>query len=75
MRRIPDVSDNEAKEAVGDVANAKDIATKDYIDAAIMKVETELKYMRWVLGVLVLGNLAVIGILVRLFFYLISISA
>ena len=34
---------NEAKEAVADVANTKDVATK----SDIREIKTELKYLRW----------------------------
>ena len=37
LKRIPDVSDDEAKEAVADVASAKDVATKS--DIAELKEE------------------------------------
>ena len=45
LRRIPDATDEEAKAAVDDVM--KEAVTKDYLDAKIEKVETELKYIRW----------------------------
>ena len=61
LRKIPDVSAAEAKEAVADIANTRDIATK----ADIAEIKVELKYMRWVLGLLFIMNVA---ILVKLFF-------
>ena len=58
---------DEAKEAVTDIASAKDVATKaDVKDLAtkadVVRLETELKYLRWVLLPL---NVA---ILIKLFF-------
>ena len=59
LRKILEVSDDEAKEAVADVASAKDVATRADI------ARTELKYMRWVPSLLFIMNVAV---LVKLFF-------
>ncbi len=63
---------NEAKEAVTNIADAKDVATKadliaeiEKLKGSIVKIETELKYMRWVLGLIFVMNLA---ILMKLFF-------
>ena len=39
LKRIPDVSNDEAKEAVADVANARDVATKS--DIAELKAATK----------------------------------
>ena len=56
LRRIPDVSDKEAKEAVADVTRTKEIATKSdilklesFLKERLAKLEMELKYFRWVL--------------------------
>ena len=68
LKKIPDLSDDEAKEAVADIANAKDVATKMDIvrvESAIAELKTELKYMRWVLGLIFVMNVA---ILIKLFF-------
>ena len=46
---------NEAKEAVADVVNSKDIATKDYIDAAIAKLETRMTWKLVILGIAIVG--------------------
>ena len=46
---------NEAKEAVADVASSKDIATKDYIDAAIAKLETRMTWKLVILGIAIVG--------------------
>ena len=59
LRKILEVSDDEAKEAVADVASAKDVATRADIARA------ELKYMRWVPSLLFILNVVV---LVKLFF-------
>ena len=64
LRKIPDVSDDEAKEAAADVASSKEIATKDYIDAAIAKQDVKIERMArliimWVVGV----GLAIIGVI------------
>ena len=52
LRRIPEVSNDEAKAAVADVASASQVATKsDIKDMAtksdIREIKTELKYMQW----------------------------
>ena len=47
LKRIPDVSDDEAKEAVADVANARDVATKSdiaEIETTIAKLKEELTW-------------------------------
>ncbi len=61
FKRIPDATDTEIKEAIADVASSKDVATK----ADITRLEIELKYMRWVLGLIFVMNVA---ILIKLFF-------
>ena len=60
LRKIPNVSAAEAKEAVADIANTKDVATKADIaevktDIAELRAEvkTELKYMRWLIVIVV----------------------
>ena len=56
LKKIPDLSDDEAKEAVTDIVNSKDVATKMDIvrvESAIAEVKTELKYMRWLIVVVV----------------------
>ena len=71
LRRIPEVSNDEAKAAADDVASAKEVVTKDYLDARFARVEasisnmqTELKYQQWFLGLLFVLQVA---ILARLF--------
>ncbi len=56
LKKIPDLSDAEAKEAVANVASSKDVATKMDIvrvESAIAEVKTELKYLRWLIVVVV----------------------
>ncbi len=56
LKKIPDLSDDEAKEVVTDIVNSKDVATKMDIvrvESAIAEVKTELKYMRWLIVVVV----------------------
>ena len=65
LRKIPDVSDDEAKEAVADVASSKEAATKDYIEAVIAKQDVKIERMgrliiMWVVGV----GIAVAGIVI-----------
>ena len=59
LRKIPDVSDNEAKEAVADVASTKDVATK----SDLAELETRLvKQMYAVAGIVI----AAVGLIVTL---------
>ncbi len=39
LRKIPEVSDDEAKEAVADIANSKEVVTKADLKAEIVRVE------------------------------------
>ena len=84
LRKIPEVSDAEAKEAVADIANSREVATKADIaelkaetkaDIAELKAETkaditELKAdnraMKWMLGSLLVINVAIIMSVVSL---------
>ena len=71
LRKIPDVSDAEAKEAVADIANSKevatksdikDMATKEYIKAEIANLETRLTNRIYaVAGVII----AAVGLMIR----------
>ena len=66
LKRIPDATDDEVEKAVADVASSKDMATKSdiyEIKVAIAKLETELKYLRWLIVV-------VVGIAVAIIKYL-----
>ena len=58
LRKIPDVSDAEAKEAATGIASAQDVATKDYIDAKIEKMTRVL--VMWMVGV----GVAVAGVVI-----------
>ncbi len=65
------VEPDEAERAVADVASSKEVATKADIvalksefKAEIAKIKIELKYMRWVLGLIFVMNVA---ILIKLF--------
>ena len=73
LRKIPEVSNAEAKEAVADIANSREVATK--ADIAELKAETkaditELKAdnraMKWMLGSLLVINVAIIVSVVSL---------
>ena len=68
LKKIPDLSDNEAKEAVADITSSKSVATKMDIvrvESSIAGLKTEVKYMRWMLGLIFVMNVA---ILIKLFF-------
>ena len=68
LRRIPEVSNDEAKAAVADVASAKEVATK----SDIREIKTELKYMRWLLGFMSAMMFAMFVMLAMLFRMLMS---
>ena len=78
LRKIPEVSDDEAKEAVADIANSKEVATK----ADLAQLETRLiekmaeqetkltKQMYAMAGVIIGaigGIIAVAGLMIRFF--------
>ena len=72
LRKISDVSDDEAKEAVSDVASLKEIATKADLKAEISRVDKtiaelngKVSTMQWTIGLLFIMNVA---ILAKLFF-------
>ena len=67
LRRIPEVSNDEAKAAVADVASAKEVATKSDIRELKTELKTELKYIRWFLGSMFALQLTIVGVLVALF--------
>ena len=100
LRKIPEVSDDEAKEAVADIASSREVATKaDIIElkaetkvdikdmatkadiaevkadiaevkADIVELKADGKAMKWMLGLLLVINVAFIvsavGLMVRL---------
>ena len=47
FKQIPNATDEQVEKAVESVASAKEVVTKDYLDARLAKLETELKYLRW----------------------------
>ena len=60
LRKIPEISDTEAKEAVADIASSKDVATKADIaelkgelKGDIREIRAELKYLRWLIVIVV----------------------
>ena len=59
LRRIPEVSNDEAKAAVDEVASAKEVVTKDYLDARLARVEVALKYQQWFLGLMFVLQVAI----------------
>ncbi len=75
LRKIPEVSDAEAKEAVADVANSKEIVTKADLKAEMAKVDKTIAELKgellaemyrlnnrtimWMVGI----GLAIIGVI------------
>ena len=63
LRKIPEVSDSEAKEAIADIASSKEMATKADIARVdktivelrgdIREIRAELKYLRWLIVIVV----------------------
>ncbi len=71
LRKIPDVSDAEAKEAVAGVASSrematkadiKDMATKEYIKAEIANLETRLTNRIYAVAGIII---AAVGLMIR----------
>ena len=71
LRKIPDVSDAEAKEAVAGVASSrematkadiKDMATKEYIKAEIANLETRLTNRIYMVAGIII---AAVGLMIR----------
>ena len=67
LRKIPEVSDAEAKEAVADIANSREVATRaDIVElkaetkADIAELKADNKAMKWMLGLLLAINVAFI---------------
>ena len=69
LKKIPDVSDDEAKEAVANVASSREVATKEYIKAEMANLETRLTNRIYaVAGVIIAAvglMMAVAGLMVR----------
>ena len=67
LRKIPEVSEAEAKEAVADVASSKEVATKSDIvrvEAAIAKQDAKIERMgRQIIMWVVVVGLAVVGLI------------
>ena len=60
LRKIPEVSDTEAKEVIADIVSSKDVATeadiaelKGELKGDIREIRTELKYLRWLIVIVV----------------------
>ena len=67
LRKIPEISDTEAKEAIANIASSREMATKADIarvdktiaemkgelKADIREIRAELKYMRWLIVIVV----------------------
>ena len=56
LKRIPETTDDEVKEAVADVANSKDVATK----ADLAEVKADVNAIKWMVGLLLAINVAFI---------------
>ena len=72
LRKIPEVSDDEAKEAVRDVASAKDVATKAdlaEVKADLAEVKADVNAIKWMVGLLLAINVAfivsVVGLIIK----------
>ena len=68
LRKIPEISDAEAKEAVADVASSRDVATKADLKAGLAELETRLiekiadakhTMIMWMIGI----GLAIVGLI------------
>ena len=59
---------DEAKETVADVASSEDVATKAELKAGLAELETRLvKQMYAVAGVIIIVNVAAVGLMMRFF--------
>ena len=71
LRKIPEVSDDEAREAVADIANSKEVATKADLKVEIRRIETMIAELKEVLTwrmVIVLGiYTAIVSLIVKIF--------
>ena len=74
LRKIDGVSDAEAKEAVADIANSKDVLTKADLREGLAELKTDIRALtadvKWMLGLLLAVNAALIvstvSLLIRL---------
>ena len=64
LRKIDGVSDTEAKEAVADIANSKDVLTKADLKEGLAELKADIKALKadvkWMLGLLLAINAALI---------------
>ena len=71
LRKIPEVSDDEAREAVADIANSKEVATKADLKVEVRRIETMIAELKEVLiwrMVIVLGiYTAIVSLIVKIF--------
>ncbi len=66
LRKIPDVSDTEAKEAVADIANSKEVVTKADLKAEIARLETKLTKLIYAVVAINTGVIiAAVGLMIR----------
>ncbi len=73
LRKIPEVSDDEAKEAVADIASSKEVITKADLKAEIAKVEKtiaelETKLTKLIYTVVAINTgviIAAVGLMIR----------
>ena len=62
LRKIPTVTDEAAKEAVADIANSKEVATKADLKTALAELETELiKQIYSAVGIILVG----VGLMIK----------
>ena len=64
LRRVPDTTDNEAKEAVADIANSREVATKSdlaELETRLIEKIADAKHtmIMWMVGI----GLAIIGVI------------
>ncbi len=60
LRKIDGVSDAEAKEAIADIANSKDVATKADLREGLAELRADNKAIKWMLSLLLAMNVALI---------------
>ena len=64
LRKIPELSDDEAKEAVADVASSKTVATKaDLANLGVRLTDKMTVQTRWLYGFIVLNSMFVIAVI------------
>ena len=64
LRKIPELSDDEAKEAVADVASSKDVVTKaDLANLEVRLTDKMTVQTRWLYGFIVLNSMFVIAVI------------